>query len=490
MATKDNIPDSKAFLRMLDVASAIKRQKAEIKGMLDSKEQRAYLKEVVTSMASGIGENLSEQEIDGAVDDYLSGLYSFQNPKNTFQAKLAEMYTNRKRIGKRYGLPALGIVLIGSLAYGGLALTKTIQNNIRITRIESRVENSIYQYGTIFEESKSSFNSFESYMHQLDSSDQAQLKEIIESGSKNIASIEEFLEKYYVREETSQSVTKQNCEEIEPQLEAISKRLSDIQKDVNLGTSVIERHKGLVVTRKNLDSLIAEIQENNAPEAILKQAETAYKLGILNINNKKLNEAQQAETNLGNLKRESYEWAVLPAQLSNSYTNIQAIVKEPKAKSMADELYNQGKIYEKTLQVAPLKDTVKDLQDLEGILNNDYVISIINKERVKSGIDRYYTDENGKRVSGFYVIVEAIDSNGKIVPQEIKSEENGIKKVVSIWGERVPEAVYEQVKSDKIDNGIIEDNIFAFKEKGYLNPKILYQYNGRTLERTGQILEW
>ena len=52
------------------------------------------------------------------------------------------------------------------------------------------------------------------------------------------------------------------------------------------------------------------------------------------------------------------------------------------------------------------------------------------------------------------------------------------------FGVRVPQSVYEAVKADKLDNGIIDDNVFGQKRRGRRAPEYRLQTAG------GMITEW
>lgn len=51
----------------------------------------------------------------------------------------------------------------------------------------------------------------------------------------------------------------------------------------------------------------------------------------------------------------------------------------------------------------------------------------------------------------------------------ILNEETGETKVVSQWGQRVPESVYNAVANDKRDDGIIQANEVGRKSDGFLD---------------------
>ena len=64
------------------------------------------------------------------------------------------------------------------------------------------------------------------------------------------------------------------------------------------------------------------------------------------------------------------------------------------------------------------------------------------------------------------------------------SEENGQTRNVKQWGLRVKASVFEQIKRDKQDDGIISRNVFGIKKRGYLQPQYLIPTTG------GAITQW
>ena len=82
------------------------------------------------------------------------------------------------------------------------------------------------------------------------------------------------------------------------------------------------------------------------------------------------------------------------------------------------------------------------------------------------------------------VIVEAIGPQGRPLPLRIKNEENGRTERVTSFGIRVPEEVFEGVKKDKTDNGIIENRSFGVKRRGAREPEYHFPVVG------GRITRW
>ena len=65
----------------------------------------------------------------------------------------------------------------------------------------------------------------------------------------------------------------------------------------------------------------------------------------------------------------------------------------------------------------------------------------------------------------------------------ITSEEDGTTRNVSQWGLRVDAAPFDAVRRDKADDGIIQNNRFGVKERGYLKPQYLMPTTGGAITR-------
>ena len=68
--------------------------------------------------------------------------------------------------------------------------------------------------------------------------------------------------------------------------------------------------------------------------------------------------------------------------------------------------------------------------------------------------------------------------------ERITSEEDQSTRNVRRFGVRVPERVYEAVKADKLDNGLIDDKVFGEKRRGERAVRYRREVAG------GMITEW
>ena len=111
-------------------------------------------------------------------------------------------------------------------------------------------------------------------------------------------------------------------------------------------------------------------------------------------------------------------------------------------------------------------DAIADLTTIRDTLRQEYQLRVVSRADVKSGFWTF--PEINTDATNYYVVVEAIDTHGTALSLPILNEENNVTETVSMWGIRVPEAVYRAVEDDKTDDGIIQRNIVGIKQFGYL----------------------
>ena len=114
-------------------------------------------------------------------------------------------------------------------------------------------------------------------------------------------------------------------------------------------------------------------------------------------------------------------------------------------------------------------------------LEQDFRIRIVSRPGELSGVIR--EPPNNRRASNYYLIVEAIDDNNRAVTVRIDSEEDGSHAQVSRWGVRVSESVFDRVRRDKQDDGIIQAAAAGKKRRGYLDIEYSLNTLGGTIHR-------
>ncbi|MDZ4870080.1 MAG: DUF6384 family protein [Alphaproteobacteria bacterium] len=168
----------------------------------------------------------------------------------------------------------------------------------------------------------------------------------------------------------------------------------------------------------------------------------------------------------------------LPKSLQLAYDNALRESKVTAARTRADQLFSDGRAALANKDAAAARTAVAGLDKLRGELIQTYQLRIVTGER-DSGFWRI-PDAN-QEARNFYLVVEAIGANGEVLTMPVINEEDGKIRNVTTWGVRVPEDVFEEVREDKNDDGIIQNRVLAEKRRGELDPRYTMSVLGGTV---------
>jgi len=157
----------------------------------------------------------------------------------------------------------------------------------------------------------------------------------------------------------------------------------------------------------------------------------------------------------------------VPARLDGLYQTIFDETKVQKAVLQAETLRQRGKSFAAEGNSAAAEKAVADLTALRDQLRQEYSLRVVNRADEQSGF--WTIPEVNTAATNYYIVVEALDADGKALSLPILNEENGQTEVVASWGVRVPENVYDSVAADKRDDGIIQANEVGRKASGFLD---------------------
>jgi hypothetical protein len=482
------------YLRILDVASALRKQGELVNQQLNLDEQKAKLRDHLLKTAESTGEKLSEEQINAAIGTYFQNLYSFKEPKKDIRYKLAELYVDRKKIARTVGVPVVIVSTAGVLGFGAVSIGKTVYETAQEKRIESEIEN-IYQVDQALKIKISSISS-SNVLNQLPDSERRDVKSIITNSDSIINNkVKLFLDKYCPSGEADNKVNRENYREVEKQISPIKGAIASVNSDLDKTKAIIQTQVRLSDLKNDLETLVGEIRNEGSIEQFNDRAEVAYKNGMVCINNRQIPCAEENKNKLVSIQTDIHDYGTLISRADQVYSDIKAVAKEDVAKEKGEELYAKVKESVKAVDVPKLRKTTQGLESLDTILNEEYELKIVSRPDVKSGIDRYYNAPNGEKIfSGWYLIVEAVNDNGQKLFVNITDCEDGITKKVDMWGEKVTEkdpdvlrkvkegiyndnSLLQRVVKDKLEDGIVDNNRIGKKRKGYIS----YTYNNRDL---------
>jgi len=171
----------------------------------------------------------------------------------------------------------------------------------------------------------------------------------------------------------------------------------------------------------------------------------------------------------------------LPARLDALYQTIYEETKVQQAVLDAEALRTRGQSYAAEGNRAAAEKAEAELVALRDRLRQDYTLRVVNRSDVQSGF--WTIPDINTEATNYYIVVEALDGDGKALSLPILNEENGETEVVSMWGVRVPEAVYDAVAADKRDDGIIQVNQVGRKAFGFLDVEYTMPVLGGAVTR-------
>jgi polyhydroxyalkanoate synthesis regulator phasin len=162
---------------------------------------------------------------------------------------------------------------------------------------------------------------------------------------------------------------------------------------------------------------------------------------------------------------------MLPEKVQKIHREVQQAAKidESQGRTMADELFAAAKAALENGDEVKAKQLLGSMEALKAQLQAAYRLQIVVAPQAKTGVWRIPDANTNAR--NYYIIVEAVGPDGNPVKVPIKNEETGKTDIVSTWGLRVDEKVFNRIAKDKQDDGIVQDREFGVKQSGYLDPE-------------------
>lgn len=173
----------------------------------------------------------------------------------------------------------------------------------------------------------------------------------------------------------------------------------------------------------------------------------------------------------------------LPNELQTVHRAITGITDEDIALRLAETYFQDGLGAVEARDIEAGRAALASLQQLRGDVTTSYDVRVVyGPGETRSGVFRI--PDNAPNTRNYYLIVEAVDPAGRLVDVPVTNEEDGATKRVNRWGQRVSEAVFDTIASDKRDDQIIQNAVIGQKPLGRLSPEFSVETPG------GAILEW
>jgi hypothetical protein len=172
----------------------------------------------------------------------------------------------------------------------------------------------------------------------------------------------------------------------------------------------------------------------------------------------------------------------LPSALTQGHEDVLREAKIPVARERADQILADGRAAIGRQDAGGARQAINDLEVLRAELRREFVLRIVSRPNEPTGVWRVPPRSPSGR--NYYLIVEPVTPDGRILSLPVTSEEDGQTATTSKWGVRVTEAVAMQVQRDKSDDGIVQQNRLGEKRRGFLDIEYLMPVLG------GRITRW
>ena len=173
--------------------------------------------------------------------------------------------------------------------------------------------------------------------------------------------------------------------------------------------------------------------------------------------------------------------ARLSQELTSQRDAVLQLVKIDAAKNRAEAHYDIGMTSLQTGEIKQADSAVQSLKNLRARLEQEYEIRVVSRPDEYSAVWRI--PDLNPAARNYYVIVEAIASDGSTLKLPITSEEDGKTRDVDTWALRVDKDVYQRISDDKKDDGIIQNRRFGVKRRGFLKPEYFMSSTGAAITK-------
>ena len=172
----------------------------------------------------------------------------------------------------------------------------------------------------------------------------------------------------------------------------------------------------------------------------------------------------------------------LPRALEQAQAETLAEARVQPARERAEQLSTDARAALRRGDAVTARAAISQLDALRAELRLHYFLRIIARPNEQSGVWRI--PQRNPMGRNYYLIVEPVAPDGRILTLPVMSEEDGERATVPRWGVRVSKEVFDQVRRDKNDNGIIDNSRVGEKRRGALDIEYLIPVEG------GIILKW
>ncbi|MEM1261154.1 MAG: DUF6384 family protein [Pseudomonadota bacterium] len=406
----------------MDVVDSLRHEEALVARALNTDERERVLLERVRSAYEAQGIEVSEATLAAGVKALKEREFQYEPPPAGFRTRLFRAWVRRGRIGRGLGVFAAVGALISGGYYGFVELPRQRADVAAVESINAGIASATVDLRTL--------------------------------DQRRVALTERLTD------ERRQSPPTDVAAAVDSALATAEGRLADA---------------GQVLAEASAVALGDRLRQPGDPRRALVAAALEQRRSLLARAERHLDSAAAMIGTLAPLRQ-------LPATLASLRDDAQAIAIPPAIDTDIDGLYAGGMAALRDADADGAQSVAAELRELRDELQATYEISVVSRPGERSGVIR--APKSNSRADNYYLIVEALDRDGRVQAVAIRSEEDGAVRTVRSWGVRVSASVFNGVRDDKADDGIIQGRVIGEKRRGYLSADYRVPVEG------GMIHEW
>jgi TolA-binding protein len=414
--------DLSEVMLAMDVVDTLRHQRSLVERELQSEDREADLIEKLRKIYADQGLEVSDEVIAEGVKAMREERFAYRPPPGGLKTKLARMYVNRGRWAKR-AIWVLVAVAVGWAGYRYLYVMPAERSRSRLVQeLKTQASSQLERLVTLQEQINAASGELEQALQSLPARVLPAVRRLSDGARQSLASA------------TGQLGA---AEKLGP--------VAGIDLDT-LETDTASVQQRLLARKEIFDRAQADLASAQAAIRSIRSLGTEF-------------------DELDSLRTETLQAA-----------------REKGVAEKIDALYTNALSAVKSGDLETAKTARQALQYMRDMLEQEYSLQIVSRPGSPSGVWRYPVDSRTAR--NYYLIVEAVSPTGQRLKLPITSEEDGKVRAVSEWGLRVEPQVYEEVKQDKLQDGIVDRKTVGIKKRGYLTPEYTVATTG------GTITEW
>lgn len=386
---------------------------------------------------------ITDNVIQEGVDVWLKENYlNIQKPKNIsiFTLLLSYLFIKRKIF--------FFIIITALLMYYSLTGFVTFMANKHTEELKKQL------LSLSLEANQSKIDNLENRLEKIKNAKTNYLNNLVMNSYINEAQVE--IDKYKSLLLSSTLINQSNNEELENFKKTNKNNLETMISNIIYNISTLEN---LIEKDKELQNLNIEKIDNPT----IKQ-ELAFIISKMTPNN--INEVDKNIFILKN-KLEFYnQLNEITKVVDEKIKYFDSLPLNPDESEIIKNIITRIKLSTDNLNKDDLESNLKMLDYYYELSKVKLNLNIVDKTGVNSGLYRYYN--NNQNIKTYYLVVQATDDNNKSYPLYITSVEDGRTVQKNMFAIKVTENKYEEVKKDKLSDGIINDRFVGIKKVGHI----------------------